>query len=191
MRVITGSAKGKPLKTLDGRDTRPSAASTKETMFSAVQFDVEGAIVLDLFAGSGQLGIEALSRGAAFVYFADSNPRAVAVIKENLASLGKSGMLGKTTHHDCKHYRVDRLAYHVCLKLIKNEIDIAFLDPPYERDILEKVLPMLIPKMSEEGIIVCEHEKRLCLPKSIDTFKVDKIYNKSTQNITVYRRVQR
>jgi 16S rRNA (guanine(966)-N(2))-methyltransferase RsmD len=188
MRVITGTAKGKPLKTLDGRDTRPSSDSVKETMFSAVQFDVEGAVVLDLFAGSGQLGIEALSRGAGFVYFADNNPRAITVIKENLESLEKAGMLSNSENGDCQLYRIDRLPYHAFLKLLKAEIDIAFLDPPYERGILEKVLPMLIPKMSVDGIIVCEHEKRLCLPKEVDTFRVDKVYGKSTVSVTVYRR---
>ena len=84
LRIITGSAKGKKIKTLEGEATRPTSERIKEAVFSAIQFDIEGRRVLDLFAGSGQLGIEALSRGAQTATFVDSNRNAIAVIKENL-----------------------------------------------------------------------------------------------------------
>ena len=81
MRVITGTARGRKLKTLEGTEiVRPTAEMVKEAMFSIVQFDIEDAVVLDLFAGSGQLGIEALSRGARKAYFVDSNPQSIPFI---------------------------------------------------------------------------------------------------------------
>ena len=84
MRVITGSAKGRRLKTLPGLEVRPTIEGVKEAIFSIVQFEIEGAIVLDMFAGSGQLGIEALSRGAKKVYFVDNSAESVKVIRDNL-----------------------------------------------------------------------------------------------------------
>ena len=91
MRVITGTARGRKLKPLPGLDTRPTADSVKESLFNILQFDIEGRRALDLFAGTGQLGIEALSRGAAWCDFVDVNPAAVKLVRENLASTGLSG----------------------------------------------------------------------------------------------------
>ena len=88
MRIITGSARGVSLLTLPGEATRPTAERTKEAVFSMIQFDIEGRNVLDLFGGSGQLGLEALSRGAAFCHFNDSNPAAVKIIQKNLQVCG-------------------------------------------------------------------------------------------------------
>ena len=88
MRIITGLAKGKNLTTLEGEATRPTAAKVKEAIFSALQFELEGRRVLDLFAGSGQLGLEAMSRGAESVMFVDAAPDAVAVVKENAKKCG-------------------------------------------------------------------------------------------------------
>ena len=88
MRVITGSARGKRLKELPGLDTRPTADRVKEGLFNAIQFDIEGRRVLDLFAGTGQLGIEALSRGAAFCDFVDSAPAAMKIIRANVDACG-------------------------------------------------------------------------------------------------------
>ena len=92
MRVITGSARGRRLRTLEGMDVRPTTDKVKEAMFSAIQFQLPGSQVLDLFAGSGQLGIEALSRGAAHAVFVDQSPRSIAVVKENLEITGFSDM---------------------------------------------------------------------------------------------------
>ena len=88
MRVITGSARGRRLKDLPGLDTRPTTDKVKESIFNIVQFDVEGRRVLDLFAGTGQLGIEALSRGAEKCVFVDRSREAVKVVKENVTSTG-------------------------------------------------------------------------------------------------------
>ena len=84
MRVITGTARGRKLNTLEGRDVRPTTDQVKEAMFSIIQFEVEGAAVLDLFAGSGQLGIEALSRGARLAVFVEQNRKAQEMVRQNL-----------------------------------------------------------------------------------------------------------
>ena len=86
MRIIAGSARSLPLKAVDGMDTRPTTDKTKETLFNVLQFDVPGCYFLDLFAGSGQIGLEALSRGAATCVFVENNPKCVNVIKDNLKS---------------------------------------------------------------------------------------------------------
>ena len=91
MRVITGSARGRRLETLPGEDiTRPTSESVKEALFSMIQFEIEDARVLDLFAGSGQLGIEALSRGASFCTFVENNKSARAVTERNITQCGFS-----------------------------------------------------------------------------------------------------
>jgi len=177
MRVITGTAKGKPLKTLlRNGDTRPTTDKVKEAMFSAVQFEVEGAVILDLFAGSGQLGIEALSRGASIAYFADNNAKAIAVIRDNLEYTRLADRA-----------RVDRLPYNAFLRLLDNKADIAFIDPPYGKRLIEKVLPLLIPCMNPDGIIICEHEKDLRLPENIGGFTVTNAYEYGTINVTIFR----
>ncbi|MBQ8903997.1 MAG: 16S rRNA (guanine(966)-N(2))-methyltransferase RsmD, partial [Oscillospiraceae bacterium] len=166
MRVITGIARGMRLKTLEGTDVvRPTAEKIKEAMFSIVQFDLEDAVVLDLFAGSGQLGIEALSRGAAKAYFVDNSPASIAVVKENL-----------------RHTKLEDSAV-VCnmpnsafLRTTPAKFDIAFLDPPYGKKLIQRSLPALVNVMSENGIIVCEHEKECRLPEEEGDFKIHKTY---------------
>ena len=187
MRVITGTAKGVNLNALSGTDTRPTSDKVKEAMFSAIQFDVEGAVVLDLFAGSGQLGIEALSRGAKKAYFVDNNSKAIAIIEENL---NKTGLSNRQLH------RVDRLPHNAFLRMVKENFDIAFLDPPYEKGFLEKTLPSVALKMNPNGIIVCEHEKKLklqeqvvctCDENGVKSFIVEKVYEYGFMSVTIYR----
>jgi len=120
MRVITGSCRGKKLKTLESLDTRPTTDMVKEAVFSIIQFDVPASSVLDLFAGSGQMGIEALSRGASHCVFVDSNPEAVAIVKDNVDSCG----FNKESRVLC----MDSLEY---FKVAKAGLDIVFIDPPY------------------------------------------------------------
>ena len=88
MRIISGTARGRRLKTLEGMDVRPTTEKVKEAIFSSIQFDLPQATVLDLFAGSGQLGLEALSRGAKRAYLIDHSPKALSVIRENVAAAG-------------------------------------------------------------------------------------------------------
>ena len=180
MRVITGLAKGMPLTALRGAATRPTSDKTKEAIFSAIQFDVEGAVVLDLFAGSGQLGIEALSRGAAEAHFVDGSAAAVAVIKDNLARTG----FGDGKAH------VFRLPSDAFLRTTKKTFDVAFLDPPFEKSLLETTLKKLLPKMNKHGIIICEHEERLCLDSLVPElyrYVEVKVLKHGSCKTTIYR----
>ncbi|MBQ3215346.1 MAG: 16S rRNA (guanine(966)-N(2))-methyltransferase RsmD, partial [Oscillospiraceae bacterium] len=120
MRVITGKARGVTLKTPTGLQTRPTTDRVKEALFSIIQFDIPGAQVLDLFGGTGQLGIEALSRGAKSAVFVDERDDSCSLIKENLRRTQMS--------QDAKVVRSDYLAY---LQRCRGKFDIIFLDPPY------------------------------------------------------------
>lgn len=166
MRVITGSLRGKKLQTLAGLDVRPTTDKVKEAIFSIVHFDLPGAKVLDLFAGSGQLGIEAISRGASSCVFVDRSKDAVAVVRKNVSDCKIDGLV---TIQNC-----DSLDY---LRSSKNSFDIAFLDPPYERGLVEKALALLEPKMNSGGIVVCEHESELELPEIIGRLRIRRKYS--------------
>jgi 16S rRNA (guanine966-N2)-methyltransferase len=177
MRVITGIAKGKNLKTLDGLDVRPTSSMVKEAIFSAIQFEIENSLVIDLFAGSGQLGIEALSRGARQVVFIDSSKASIDIIKENL--------------QNCNLLQLSKVASIKATDYLKNSpdfFDIALLDPPYNKNILDEVLPLLAPKMSENGVIVCEHQFGEKLPESLDGFSNKREYKYGKIGVTIFRR---
>jgi 16S rRNA (guanine(966)-N(2))-methyltransferase RsmD len=176
MRVITGSARGRRLQTLEGNDVRPTTDKVKEAVFSAVQFDIEGSNVLDLFSGSGQLGIEALSRGALKCTFVDASQKSVKVTNENIRVCGFEGMSSVLN--------TDSLGY---LRTCRFEFDIAFLDPPYKKGILEEALPLLEKHMSPRGIAVCEHETGLVLPEEIGRMKKHKTYKYGKIEVTIYR----
>ena len=147
MRVITGKARGVALKTPDGMATRPTTDRVKEAMFSIIQFDIPGAKVLDLFGGTGQLGIEALSREAKSAVFVDEREKACKLIRENL----------KRTKFDslAKVVRSDYLSY---LKSSTEKFDVILLDPPYAEVFLENALKTIteIDILQYNGIIVTE-----------------------------------
>ncbi len=147
MRVITGKARGLQLKAPRGLDTRPTLDQVKEGMFSAVQFEIEGRRVLDLFAGSGQLGIEALSRGADSCVFVDAGREPCRIIRENL-------MRAKLL----ENARVVQADYLVFLKSCRERFDLILLDPPYAEDFLENALKTIseIDILTNGGIILCE-----------------------------------
>ncbi len=122
MRIITGSAKGKRLETLEGEATRPTSERIKEAIFSSIQFEVENRHVLDLFAGSGQMGLEALSRGADRATFIDSSREAMEIVKKN----------AKTTGFDDKcHYLVSDWRNYIRKASGREKYDLVFIDPPY------------------------------------------------------------
>ena len=176
MRVITGSARGRRLKTLEGRGVRPTTDRVKEAMFSIIQFELEGRRVLDLFAGSGQLGIEALSRGAAGAVFVDADPRAVRVIEENLANTGLAPL--------AQVFNADSLMF------VRNRHDhfgIALLDPPYAAGLLAKALEAVAPCMEEDGIMVCELPEKEELPDRVGEFKLRRRYRYGKTELAVYR----
>ncbi len=181
MRVITGTAKGRRLKTLKGTDlVRPTSDRVKEAIFSIIQFDLPGSMVLDLFAGSGQLGIEALSRGAALCVFTDSNKTAQDVIKENLKT---TGLFAKS--------RVVGTEAAAFLAGSKDRFDIALLDPPYHQGLIPAVLPALVQKMSDRGIIVCEHALGEQLPENCEPFYLAKQHKFGKIMLSVYRQPQK
>lgn len=155
MRVITGIARGKKLITLDGLDVRPTTEMVKEAIFSSIHFDLPGASVLDLFAGSGQLGIEAISRGAKHCVFVDKSKNSVDIVKKNIESCGFNSQ--------SRVLNMDSIEY---LSVAKTGIDIALLDPPYRQGLIEKALPLLDRIMSDNSIVICEHENELILKES-------------------------
>ena len=177
MRVITGTAKGRRLKTLPGLDVRPTIEGVKEAIFSIVQFEVEDAVVLDLFAGSGQLGIEALSRGAKKVVFVDNSAESIKIIKDNLKHTGLEA-----------NAVVCNMANNAFLRSTREKFDIAILDPPYNHKLIHKSMPQLVEKMSESGIIICEHEKETSLPERFGNFAISKIYRHGRVTLTAYRK---
>ena len=177
MRVITGTARGRKLITVEGTDVvRPTTDGVKEAIFSAIQFEIEGRTVLDLFAGSGQLGIEALSRGAREAYFVDSNIASIKVVKENLRTTGLE-----------ENARVVNMPFSAFLKSTRATFDIAILDPPYDLRIIQKALPHLEEKMSPNGVIICEHEKECVLPHDLGRFEIAKVLRHSRTSVTIYR----
>lgn len=140
MRVIAGSAKGRKLKTLEGLDVRPTTDKVKEAIFSAIQFDLPGAVVLDLFAGSGQMGIEALSRGAETAVFVDRSARSLQMTKENLESVQLAAQ--------AQLHQAEAQSF---LQTTAMQFDIAILDPPYRKGFHEKLLPLLAERMADRG----------------------------------------
>ena len=150
MRVISGIARGSKIETIDSLKTRPTLDRVKEALFNILQNDIKDSIVLDLFAGSGALGIESLSRGAKKAYFCDNNIDAIKVIKRNLE---------KTRLID--NAEVFFGDYTKLLNKIKEKIDIIFIDPPYKSDFGVKALKELINKelINENSIIVIETDE--------------------------------
>lgn len=179
MRVITGIARGRRLKELPGLETRPTTDKVKESVFNIVQFDIEGRRVLDLFAGTGQMGIEALSRGAAFCTFVDLRKEAAAVVRENLA------------HTKLDEYaRVIQGDYMAFLTGCREKFDLVFLDPPYNKGMLEKALETIakIDIMTENGIIVCESAAEAALPELEAPYEKGREYRYGKIKLTLYHR---
>ena len=179
MRVITGTAKGKRLKELPGLDTRPTTDRVKEGLFNVIQFDIEGRKILDLFAGTGQLGIECLSRGAAFCDFVDSAPAAMKIVKENVTACRLS----------------DKAAFHqkdfsAFLNGVHGKYDLIFLDPPYSTGTLERALERItaIDIVSGNGIIVCESPVEQILPELPGCYEKTGEYRYGKIKATLYRR---
>ena len=177
MRVITGTGRGRKLVTLEGVDVRPTAERVKEALFSILQFELEGRQVLDLFAGSGQLGIEALSRGADHCTFVDASKASLAVVQKNLDSTGFAGQSTVLCADAVSFLGRTYAAY-----------DIALLDPPYGKGLLQKALEKLPAVMRESGVIVCEAPKEEPLPEEAGPFVLYRRYNYGKISLAVYRR---
>ena len=174
MRVITGTARGRRLKTPENYDIRPTTDNVKESVFNIIQFDIEGRRVLDLFAGTGQLGIECLSRGAAEAVFIDENTAAVKIVKENL----------RTCSFTAAVLQQDALSYlRHCGKF-----DLVFVDPPYDSGLYESVLETInsVDILSDGGIILCESRREKSLPDMRAPYRKKKEYNYGRVKLTVY-----
>ena len=179
MRVISGTARGVVLKTPDGLKTRPTADRVKEALFSIIQFDLPGAKVLDLFGGTGQLGIEALSRGAKHAVFVDQLEDACRLIKENLR---RTKLTEQAT--------VIRGDYMQYLNTCCDRFDIVLLDPPYAEVFLENALKKLseIDILQSGGIIVAERPVDKENPGDFEGFCRVKDYKYGNTALTLYRK---
>ena len=177
MRVIAGKAKGIQLKTPEGMLTRPTTDRVKEALFSILQFDLPGTRVLDLFGGTGQLGIEALSRGAREAVFVDAREEACRLIRENLKRTGFTG----------KVVRGDYLTY---LAQCREKFNIIFLDPPYAEVFLENALNRIteIDILQSGGIIVAERPLGKELPWEFEGFTRSRDYKYGKILLTFYRK---
>ena len=176
MRIITGSRRGKKLKTLEGNAVRPTPDHIKESLFNILQFDIEGRAFLDLFAGSGQIGLEALSRGADHAVFVDSAKASCAVVQENI----------RTTEFTAQA-RVVQADFASFLLRNTEQFDIAFLDPPYCTGTLEKALLAVTEHMRQGGVIICEHPTDETIPDRAGAFVRVKDYRYGRILLTAYR----
>ena len=156
---------------------RPTGDRVKEAVFSAIQFDIEGRRILDLFSGSGQMGIEALSRGAASAVFVDNSPASLDVTKKNLSV---TGLIGAA--------QIINSDYSSFLARTGSVFDIAFLDPPYNAGILNDALCKTLPHISDYGTVFCEHPTGAALPGSVAGFKVFKTYKFGGVSVTMYKK---
>ena len=179
MRVITGIARGRKLRSPDGYDVRPTTEVTKEAMFSILQFELEGARVLDLFAGTGQLGIEALSRGAKSSVFVDAGSEACRLVRENLQRTGLTSQA-----------QVVQADYLQFLARCQGPFDIIFLDPPYAEVFLENALEKIseIDILGNRGIMVTERPVGKELAYHFPGLERSRDYKYGKTLITIFRK---
>jgi len=178
MRVITGRARGVRLETVPGEAVvRPTSQRVKEAMFSAIQFEIEGQTVCDAFAGSGQLGIEALSRGAKSCLFLELDSRAHAIIKQNLAHAKMSD--------EAKLMQLDSLQY---LRRTNEIFGLIFLDPPFDGSLLQDAIPVAAARLSPGGLLVCEAPASESLPECMEGATLRKSYQHGRTKICVYQK---
>lgn len=179
MRVITGTARGRRLKELEGMETRPTTDRVKEGIFNIIQFELEGRNVLDLFAGTGQLGIEALSRGAAHAVFVEQRRDAVTLIRDNL----KVTQLSDNAHV----VSGEAMGY---LAAAREKFDIIFVDPPYAANLWESTLESIsrFDILNNHGIIICESPLHQELPEMAPPYARHRTYKYGQIQITTYRR---
>lgn len=177
MRVISGKYRGQEIKGYDIVGTRPTMDRVKESLFASIQNYIKNSVCLDLFAGSGSLGMEALSMGASSCYFVDNNKIVIKTLEENLKRL-------KVT----EDYLLFLNDYNNVLDSFKNKIkfDIIFLDPPYHLNLMNNAIKKIVDYdlLSDNGIIVCEYEEGTieCDLKLLKTKKY------GSKNISIYQK---
>ncbi len=180
MRVISGSARGAKLKTIEGNDTRPTTDKVKGAIFNILANDVYGKIVLDLYAGSGALGIEALSRGAAATVFVEKGAPAVDIIKKNLEHTKLSDK-AKILKNDV----------FVALKNITGKFDIIFLDPPYAAELADQTIKAIDEAkiLAEGGIIIAETDEGQDVPGAVGEIELYDKRKYGRININFYKKI--
>ena len=174
MRVITGSARGRRLKEPEGMEIRPTTDQVKEAIFNIVQFDVEGRRVLDLFAGTGQLGIEALSRGAEECVFVDESRQALRLVQENLRLCALRGQTFQTD----------------ALRFLEHcgRFGLVFVDPPYDSSLCDEALRKIFEFdiLEDGGIIICETRREKALPEAVPPYFRRKEYHYGRVKLTAF-----
>jgi len=173
MRIISGEKRGLKLSTLDGNHTRPTKDNVREAIFSRLQFTIKGCKILDLFAGTGAMGLEALSRGAEKVVFVENDFKALQVLKKNI-------LLAK--YEEASNiYSIDVLRY---LRDVQNKFDIIFLDPPYMDNYYNKILDLIIERdiLVQNGLVIVESKKNTLFLQESSLFLMEKekTYGKTT-----------
>lgn len=150
MKVISGVYKGRNLKGFNIEGTRPTMDRVKESLFATINGYIEGSIVLDLFCGSGALGIEAISNGSKWCTFCDNNKEVIKIVNDNINNLGI---------RNCDIYKIDYKDMLKKIKLMGNKYDIIFLDPPYNKEVINDIVYTINTDnmLNEEGLIVIEH----------------------------------
>ena len=173
MRIVSGKYRGKMLKEFNLESTRPTTDRVKESIFNLIQFDVVDAVVLDLFSGTGALGVEAISRGAKKTYLVDKNIKAISIIKENLKGIDGD-------------YVVKNKDYIDFLNSATEKFDIVFLDPPYATDFGLKAIDMLVKKnlLNENAIIIFETSEDKDVELNLNNFEIKK---KKYGTVAVYK----
>lgn len=176
MRVISGKYKGRKLTGFDIDGTRPTMDRVKESLFGMIQNNIKNSVVLDLFAGSGSLGIEAISNGCRECYFIDNNIELINIIKSNTSNMNES-------------IKIIKSDYKNALEMLKNsniKFDIIFLDPPYKMNLINDCLEYIhnYNLLNKNGIIVCEYENEL-----VETIKFELVKDKKygSKNIKIYK----
>ena len=179
MRVTSGSARGIALKAVPGNDTRPTSDMVKQAVFNIIQFELGGRNVLDLFAGTGQLGIEALSRGASSAVFVDNALPALEVVRENVRKTGFSAV-SKIVKSDYKAFLGSAP---------KKSFDLVFLDPPYREKFVPRILNFIetFDILSDCGIIICETAVSERMPSEVGRIRLTRQYKYGGTALSVYR----
>ena len=179
MRIIAGSARGRKLRELQGMDTRPTTDKVKESLFNIIQFEIEGRRVLDLFGGTGQLGLEALSRGAAHCTFVELSRPAAALIRENVKLVGFTDR--------ARVVQGEAISF---LSGCRERYDVILLDPPYQSGLLERSMQAVagFDILSEHGIMVCESAADARLPQLAPPYEMGREYRYGKIKLTVCRR---
>lgn len=180
MRIIAGERRGKKLLALEGEQVRPTTNMVKEALFNILQFGIEGRRFLDLFAGSGQIGLEALSRGAAEAVFVDASRDSIRIIQKNVEACGFGNRA-----------RVAASSFESYLRGERGRFDIAFIDPPYTAGLLGRALELTAERMNPGGVIICEHGSREEPPERAGAFVKRKTYPYGRTALTAYEPLEK